>query len=69
MGDLLGSPRVASLLFAPRDDDEARSVRDIIFFAATRACLVVMSPWSDGKMRLRGKTGRYMWGKEAEGQG
>ena len=50
MGDLLGSPRVASLLFAPRDDDEARPVRDIIFFAATRACRVVMSAWSDGKM-------------------
>ena len=69
MGDLLGSPRVASLLFAPRDDDEARSVRDIIIFAATRGCLVVMSPWSDGKMGLGGKTGRYMRGKEPEGQG
>ena len=49
MGDHVGSPRVSSLLFAPRDDDEARSVRDIIFFAATRAWLVVMSAWSDGK--------------------
>ena len=31
MGDLLGSPRVASLLFAPRDDGHGESVGNIFF--------------------------------------
>ena len=31
MGDLLGSPRVASLLFAPRDDGHGVSVGNIFF--------------------------------------
>ena len=40
MGDLLGSPRVASLLFASHGDihGEVRT----IFFAGTRARLLVM---------------------------